>query len=51
MNTWLKNIKRCIKTRGVLRTQLNIYDQPFLQKQLTAENCQLFSQEISFTNV
>ena len=32
----LVNISKCLKGRGILRTQSNIYDRNFLQKQLTA---------------
>ena len=37
--------------RVVFRTQLDIYDTAFLQKQLTAKNCELFPQKSSIADV
>ena len=37
--------------RGVFRTQLNIYDEAFLQKQLTTKSRQVFSQKSSIVDV
>ena len=38
-------------SRGVFKTQSNIYDEAFLRKWLTAEICQLFPQKSSVVDV